>query len=116
MQGLSSQLNKKVTVYAKAWCKNELGEDDLEYTPLKTVWAGVTNWLGSNKPTNNGVTEYSTTHRFIIRVNAIPNISEDMFFTYQGVRYDIEYINPAFKYNDFLEIICKRTQGNKTYE
>lgn len=115
MDNLTARLRNRLTIYSKQPIINELGEDDFEYTPLKTVWGEILNWGGSNTQTAGNTTTEQTSHRIIIRSNAVKELTDDMFFTHKGIRYDIEYFNPSFKKNDFIEILAKRVEGSLIY-
>lgn len=116
MNNLSARLNCRLTLYGKQHIINEIGEDDFDYTPIKKLWGEILNWGGSTvKTTGNNFTE-STSHRIIIRSNAVTELTDDMYFVHKGIRYDIEYFNPSFKKNDFIEILVKRVGGSLKYE
>lgn len=86
---------------------NEFGEDDTEYEMIKKVWAGI-RIIGGTERTAPGEMEYSEiTHKFTVRSQAIPHISNSMFFIFRGQRYDIKYFLPNYKNNDRIEIYCK---------
>lgn len=113
MRGLTSRLNQRLTVYSKQAFINEIGENDYKYIPLKTVWGEIINWGGSNTIGSGNADKESTSHRIIIRNNALKEITNDMYFVHKGVRHDIENWNPSYKYNDFIEILAKRKEGSK---
>lgn len=115
MDNLAARLRNKLTIYSKTAATNEIGEDIFNYSPLKTVWGEILTWGGSNVQATGNTTQESTSHRIIIRSNAVKNLTTDMYFVHKGIRYDIEYFNPSFKYRDFTEILVKRVEGNITY-
>lgn len=116
MRGLTTRLRRRATVYSKQEIENEMHEKDFEYAPLKKVWCEITDWGGSNVQGVGNTNKESTSHRIIIRSNAIKDLTTDMYFVHMGIRYDIEYFNPSFKYNDFIEILAKRVGGTLKYE
>lgn len=116
MDNLTARLRNKLTLYSKQPIINEIGEDDFEYAPLKKVWGEIINWGGSNTKSVAGTTTEQTSHRIIIRSNAVSELTDDMYFVHKGIRYDIEYFNPSFKKNDFIEILVKRVEGTLKYE
>lgn len=111
MFGLNTRLRNKVELYGRTRITNELGEDGFQEGLIKRVWCEFTHKNGGVSVTSGETEKYNTTHKIIIRSNAVKDLSTDMFFVYQGVRYDIEYFNPSFKYNDFVEIFVKRVEG-----
>lgn len=111
MRGLTTKLRNKVTLYAKQPAINELGEDTFEYLPVKSIYCYITNHGGSNAEKAGNSRQSSTSHRFIIRSSAVKELSTDMYFMYKGIRYDIEFFNPNFKYNDSIEVLVKQVEG-----
>ena len=103
---LSSRLNCRIDVYGKVEKTNVLNEKEYDYAKLKSVWAEVLPQSGSmnNGEVNTRFADIS--HKFTIRKNAISGLDSDMYFMYQGQRYDIEYFNPNYKLGDRIEIFC----------
>ena len=112
MRGLTTRLRNKIAVYGKQATINELGEDTFDYSFIKNVYGEIKSYKGYNNPKEGDITQVTTTHKITIRNNATKNITSDMYFVYKGLRYDIEYINPSFKYNDFIEVQVKQVQGS----
>lgn len=111
MRGLTSKLRNKVTLYAKRPIKNELGEDTFEYLPVKNIYCYITNHGGSNTEKAGNSTQSSTSHRFVFRSSAVDELTDDMYFVYKNIRYDIEFFNYNFKYNDSIEVLVKQVGG-----
>ena len=105
MQGLASRLKNKLALYGKTPTVNELGEDSFKYDVIKyPIYAEITPQGGRNEQEQGNTTQAITSHKITIRSNSIDNLKNDMFFVYQNQRYDIEYFNPNYKYNDSVEI------------
>ncbi|WP_338337726.1 head-tail adaptor protein [Clostridium butyricum] len=107
MKGLTSRLRNKVVLYGRVPGENELGEDTFSYEPIKKLNAEIIS-LGGSTTTSEGETIKATTkHKITIRSNAIDKLKNDMYFMYRGQRYDIDYFNPNFKYDDSIVIMAK---------
>ena len=102
----AGRLNSKMDVYSKTAFENELGETDYIYNKLQSVWAEILPTGGSNKnlPPNEEYAEIS--HKITIRAGAIKDLANDMYFMYQGQRYDIKYFQPNYKFKDSVEIMA----------
>lgn len=111
MQGLTSRLRNKLTLYAKQPSFNELGEDTFKYVPVGTMYGEIITWGGSNAQKVGNTTQSSTSHRLTIRSKSVRELSNDMYFVYKDQRYDIEYFNPNYKYDDSVEILIKLIDG-----
>ncbi|ACL77248.1 head-tail adaptor protein [Ruminiclostridium cellulolyticum] len=101
---LSSRLKNRIDVYGKVPFINELGEDDFKYGKIKSVWAEITVQKGALKNSQGNTTYADIDHKIVVRTGAIPDLANDMYFMYQGQRYDIKYFNPNYKYQDSIEI------------
>ncbi|MEC1757382.1 phage head closure protein [Schinkia azotoformans] len=100
----SGNLRHKIDVYGKVITENELGETDYTYNKIKTIWASIIPQTGAlqKQQTENILT--NITHKVITRYNSGKEITTDMYFMFQGKRFDIKFIlNPYFK-NETLEI------------
>lgn len=103
---LTSRLSSRIDVYSKIEVKNELDEDDHIYSKLKTVWAEISPQGGSLKQGQANTNYADISHKIVIRLNSISNLSNDMYLMFKGQRYDIKYFNPNYKYKDRIEIMC----------
>jgi SPP1 family predicted phage head-tail adaptor len=103
---MSSRLNCRIDVYGKVKVINNLNENEYKYDILKSVWADVIPQNGNLQSSEVNVRYANVSHKITVRKNAIPNISNDMYFVFQGQRYDIEYFNPNYKYNDRIDVFC----------
>lgn len=102
----AGSLNCRIDVYGKTQIENELGEIDYTYSKIKSVWAEVAPLNGTVKPLQ-GETQYvEISHKFTVRANSIPNLSNDMYFMFGGQRYDIKYFQPNYKHKNSIEIMC----------
>jgi len=103
---MSSRLNCRIDVYGKVETTNDLKEKEYSYDKIKSVWAEVVP-QGGNLQRSEANTKYANvSHKITIRKNAIKDLSNDMYFMFNGQRYDIEYSMPFYKYNDRIEIFC----------
>lgn len=107
MASLCNRLNNKVTLYAKAKIRNELGEKDYQYQKVKSIWAEVIPQSGSEKTAKGNTIFSEISHKFIIRKNAVKELSNDMYFIFHEQRYAIKYFQPNYKWHDRIEIFCK---------
>ena len=100
-------LRNKLDVYEKTQVENELGEIDTEYAKTKSIFGNIVPDKFSGKNGTETVIEYAeTTHRIFCRKKSlIPTV--DMYFIYDGLRYDILYFQPDFKNGDYWEIMAK---------
>lgn len=110
MRNLTTRLKNKIIVYAKKSALNEVLETVFKFDVYKSVYGEISNLNGSNNTTIGNVTQYNTTHRIILR-DSNNDITSDMYFMHKGVRYDIEYINPAFNNTGFIEFLVKRVES-----
>lgn len=106
MDNLSRRLSCFVDVYKKTKYENDYKEEDYKWDKLKSVWSEITP-TGGSLATGQGDTIYAkVTHKITIRDRSIPNLSNDMYFMYKGLRYDINFFQPNYKYKDAIEIMC----------
>lgn len=106
MDNLSKRLNNRIDLYAKVQTENELGEVDFDYIKIKSVWCEIKPTTGSIKTATGDIIEVDMKYKVTIRSNSIKNLTNDMYFMYQGMRFDIDYNIPNFKYKDSIEIYC----------
>lgn len=105
----SELLHQRIDVYGKTEITNELSEKDYIYTKINSVWAEITpvgaSVIGAIKNTEGNYNYSNMTYKIVIRSKSIPNLSKDMYFIHNGLRYDISYFNPS-KRRDSIEIMC----------
>lgn len=107
MTNLCSRLNNRVALYGKIEAINELGEKDYQYQKIKTIWAEVLPQSGSEKVGQGNTIFAEISHKFTVRTKAIDSLSNDMYFIFEGQKYDIKYFQPNYKWHDRIEIFCK---------
>ena len=106
MPGLARSLKNKVELWGNVICKNELGEVDYETQKIKSIWAEIKPISGSVKTITGDIIQVDMKYKITIRSNSIRELKNDMYFIYQGQRYNIDYSIPNFKYKDSIEIYC----------
>ena len=105
MSILAERLTNRIDVYGKVKYINELDETDYKFDKIKSVWSEIVATGGTLK-TGQGDTIYANvTHKITVRNKAIPNLANDMYFMYQGLRFDIEFFEPNYRYKDCIEIM-----------
>ncbi len=107
MASLCSRLNNKVALYEKVQVVNELGEKDYQYQKIKTIWAEIIPQSGNEKTGKGNIIFAEISHKFTVRAKVINSLSNDMYFVFEGQKYDIKYFQPNYKYHDRIEIFCK---------
>lgn len=112
MRGLTSRLKNKLELHGKRIpFINDLGENDFKDGFIKFVYGEITPQGGSNTDTEGETTQAVTSHKITIRSKAVDQITDDMYFVYKNQRYDIEYFNPNYKFNDSIEFRVKLIGG-----
>lgn len=107
MSNLTDRLRNRIDVYGKVEIINELEEKDWEYQKTKSIWSEILPTNGVMKTTEDNSKYADISHKITIRTNSIPNLTDDMYFIYQNkLRFDINYFQPNYKYNDSIEIFC----------
>ena len=99
-------LRNRVEVYGKIEDENELGEKSYSYGVLKKIWAKIVVVNGTTQQFQGNTIRAEITHKIVIRSNALSEITNDMYFIYKGLRYDIKYYDPNYKHGDSIEIMC----------
>ena len=105
---LTNVLNKRLELWhrVKSTEKNRLGQYPVEDKLFTTVWAGVIPQTGSLLKGRTADTTLSkTTHKILTRYRK--DITPDMWFMYDGVRYNILYIMDTDLNHERLEIFCE---------
>ncbi len=103
----ANDLNCRVSVYGPHAQKNSIGEESSTFSKIKDVWASVKEKAGTEKNGRGNTVSTEGTYRFALRSNAVPDLSRNMYFMYDGSRYDILYISPIFRNRGFVECTCK---------
>lgn len=106
MADLAERLTNRIDVYGKIEFKNELEEKDYKFDKIKSVWSEIATGSGMLRTLPGNMSYANISHKITIRSKSIPNITNDMYFIFKGQRYDIQYFNPSYKYQDSIEIFC----------
>lgn len=110
---LTNDLNCRVKVYARQPFLSEYGDTDFKDTLLCEIWAQILPHGGLGRATGGkmvslpaGMQESKLQHSVIVRAGTIPAISTDLYITYKGARYNVDFIRPYYKSRDRLEMVC----------
>jgi len=106
--GLTDRLRNKIDVYEKVAILNELKEKDWTYQKRdKPIWCEILPTGGSLKTGEDNSQYTEVTHKITARANSLKNLTNDMYFIYDDkLRFDINYFQPNYKYQDSIEILC----------
>lgn len=99
---LASRLNNRIEIFREVIERSELG-DKRVHQPYKKVWADIIP-ISANSTTTSENFEYTNT-KFKIIMRKIDIIQTDIIY-YQGIKYEIDYIIPAFNKNNYIEVHC----------
>lgn len=106
MSNLTDRLRNRIEVWGKVPFENEFHEEDYHDGKIKSIWSEVLP-TGGILATGQANTIYAkVSHKITIRNNAIPNLTNDMYFMYKGLRFDINWFQPNYKYKDAIECMC----------
>lgn len=112
MSILADRLRNRIAVWDKVEIENELHEDDFEWQEVKKIWSEIIPVNGVEKTTQANALYANVTHKITIRTKSITGLNKDMYFVYDGQRFDIQYFQPHYKYRDCMEIYCNwRIEG-----
>lgn len=100
-------LKHRVEVYAKAPGRTEFGERTYKYEKLCDIWANIKPISGREESMEGNSLRERITHRFFVRKGAIKKPRNDMYFIYQGQKYEVMYSMPYYNLNGFVEFYCK---------
>lgn len=106
MIGLTDRLTNKIDVYGKVEIENKLHEKDWDWVKIKWIWSEILPTGGTLKTTEGNSLYAEVSHKITIRKNSIKNLTNDMYFIYDGQRFDIKFFQPNYKYKDSIEIFC----------
>ncbi len=105
MSILADRLSNRIDVYDKTETQNELLETVYTWGIIKTVWAEILPYKGAMK-NEDGSNIADVSYKITVRSGAIPNLNNQMYFIYKGMRFNIDYFHPHFKERNLIEIIC----------
>ena len=98
----SLRLDKRIELWGPVEFENERKETDYKDTLIKTIWAQIIPQTGKMRTHQADSILADVTHKIKVRYGSGKDIKEDMWFMYQGHRFDINYI---------LEIFCQEIIG-----
>ncbi|WP_297422101.1 phage head closure protein [Clostridium sp.] len=110
---LVNRLNNRIDVYDKTKSLDKLNETVYTWGKIKSVWAEIIPYKGDIKAEGEANISESL-YKITIRVNAISNINDQMYFKYKGMRFDIVYFHPHFKERNLIELVCTVIVENST--
>lgn len=105
---LSSILNKRIEIWqnVKSDTKDRLGQYPTEDKLYRIAYAALIPQTGSLLNGRAADTTLSrTTHKVVMRY--CNDITPDMWFIYDGVRYNILYIMDPYLDHERLEVFCE---------
>ena len=107
------ELNKRIEVWGNIEFENELGEKDFGPGKIKDkpIWAAIIPQTGSLQKQQANTILSNVTHKVKVRYGTGKDISQDMWFIYNGHRFDIKYILDPYFSHQFLEIFCEEIIG-----
>lgn len=105
MSILANRLSNRIDVYDKTKSTDSMKETVYTWGKSKSVWAEILPYKGTNKSVGDA-TDSESTYKITIRVNAIPNLNDQMYFKYKGMRFNIDYFHPHFKERNLIELFC----------
>jgi SPP1 family predicted phage head-tail adaptor len=101
------RLRHRVDVFSKSESKTEFGELTYLYERTHTVWAEITPTFGKENSIDGDSIQVSVTHKITTRKGAIKEPRNDMYFVFQGQKYEVLYFIPHYRRNDLVEYYCK---------
>lgn len=109
-------LKCRIDVYWKTRGTNEFNEITYNYCKVSSVWAEIKPTTGKEIDIEGNSTGANITHKFVVRMGAIRQPRNDMYFEYKGQRYEVMYFMPHYRHNDLIEFYCKLIiEGEKDY-
>jgi len=102
------KLNKRIEIWGKVKGENTLKQTTYSDEKLREVWAGIVPQTGRllNQPADTFLSDIS--HKIIIRYSSFPNLKPEMWISYRGKRFDIEYILNPYEKDETLEIFARQ--------
>ena len=101
-----NSLNNRIDVYSKQQIENELGELDYDYSKLKTIWASIKPTTGNFKTGDGNIIQVDVKFKITIRTDSLKELTNDMYFIYQGKKYSVDYYIQNFEKKDSTDIYC----------
>lgn len=103
----AGELRSRIVVFIGEDVERDDGETERVYTPLRSIWAKIVPAHGEVELLEGDMERMKITHRVFIRSRALPELTQDMYFTYRGQRYDVQYYMPVFNQRGWTEIGCE---------
>ena len=105
MRNITTKLTCRAELWGMIPFENELKEQDVIEGKIKDlIYCNILPRDNMNKQ-NSGITKsIEHSHKFKVRKKSIANISMNMFFVFNGLRYNFKSWNPDFQNGEFIEI------------
>ncbi|KZL93552.1 head-tail adaptor protein [Clostridium magnum] len=103
----AGDLKHKIDIWGNVEVQNNAMEVDISPRKIKNVWASIIPLSGIVQTSQPNILVAKTSHKFRIRSNAFPLIKNDNWIIYKGIKYEIKYVQPDFKSNQFIEIFTE---------
>ena len=101
------RLRHRIEVYTKEENKTEFGECTYLYRRNSYIWAEITPVRGKEEAIDGQSVRADVTHKITVRMGAIKEPRNDMYFIYKGQKYEVLYFMPQYRYNDLIIFYCK---------
>ena len=84
-------------------------KEAFDYEKVSTVWAEILpTTVGTKEEELDGNSmRQIVSHKITVRKNAIKAPRNDMYFIFQGQKYEVKYFMPHYQKNDLIEFYCK---------
>jgi SPP1 family predicted phage head-tail adaptor len=109
---MAERLNKRIDIWGNnVKFENEVGESDYGPGLIRSIWAEIIPQTGSLQKQQANTILSNVTTKIKVRYGAGKEITQDMWFIYNGHRFDIKYILDPYFSHQFLEIFCEEIIG-----
>lgn len=106
----AGELKNRIQIYKYGSGRNILGEDDDEPVLYKEIKAKIVPLKGTSVQYPGDTKDIEVTHKLTIRSGL--TIAKDMFIMYAGQKYNIEYWQPVYNNERYMEIMVKMEVPN----
>lgn len=107
MSRLTSKLINKVEVLTKQKFQNELDETEYRYSHFKFVYMQIIPKTSKMIEGQADTEKVESTHVFKCRIKSLSGIDNTHRFKYKGQIYEVKYVDPDFKNNEFYEVYTR---------